>query len=674
MKECDKKHKTCQQYRKVIGPNSALPLRLINVDPEGECLRHKLGKTDIGLLSCETVPHVRVQLSKDIISPGSKNVQYLTLSHRWGDQDPTRLTSENMEEFSQQIPIRSLSTTFKDAIQITRSLGFRYLWIDSICINQADAVEKANEISRMHDIYSHSQLNLSATSAEEGLIFKRDPKSVLPIVKNKVETMISRADPISKETEEHLVISAGPWESFVDLGPLNRRAWVMQERLLAPSVLHLCYNMAYWECSSLRASEVDPLGAVDHSEVRSVNELGANIKSKIFTVSEDHDTAERHASSLRERLNLFYRIVRAYYLPSELTYPRDRLPAISGIAKWFMLRLDLTPTSYVAGFWKETLSECLLWHLRQQPSTDTVRDVEAAPSWSWASIVGTQNFPLSLGTDMHRMVDPHPLFQDLRTIVRARNGDRFAQLEFAALRLQVALIPVYRERDRSEDSYYMRLCGNSKWYKERHDAGLLHCETFRDRFRFYTYIIRCIGLLNTRSALKHRLLDSDVTASSLKSVQVRWDTSDMLNSDDPSSSPGQLYMVPMFWLSSPYPSWISGRVGFWYLEVRGLILQRLPGQGQYRRVGMFMTGNYGMNHNPELVQNILRNFTTKALGEFTDAALRQAAGNQRIIQSDLLARLSEGKRKMAAILTGNTVGPDDHLGTNDIGLYQIEVL
>jgi len=35
-----------------------------------------------------------------------------------------------------QIPYRKLCQNFKDAITVTRHLGFQYIWIDSLCIIQ----------------------------------------------------------------------------------------------------------------------------------------------------------------------------------------------------------------------------------------------------------------------------------------------------------------------------------------------------------------------------------------------------------------------------------------------------------------------------------------------------------------------------------------------------------
>jgi hypothetical protein len=36
------------------------------------------------------------------------------------------------------IPLSSLPKTFLDAIVVTKALGLRYLWIDSLCIIQDD--------------------------------------------------------------------------------------------------------------------------------------------------------------------------------------------------------------------------------------------------------------------------------------------------------------------------------------------------------------------------------------------------------------------------------------------------------------------------------------------------------------------------------------------------------
>lgn len=218
--------------------------------------------------------------------------------------------------------------------------------------------------------------------------------------------------------------------------------------------------MVYWECPCLRASEVDPLGEVNHDDVTNVVDLRTNIKKNFANASMEgwnQRDADGHGASFTEKLDPFHLIVRSYYFPMELTYPRDRLPAISGIARWFMSRLGLTPESYVAGLWRETLPECLLWHFFKPPEGGAVRDVEAAPSWSWASVIC--NSGIVLGRDWG-MVNGRPLIQGLQTVIVPKNGDRFAQLDVAILRLQAIVIPI--ERERRNGASHMRLSRDSE--------------------------------------------------------------------------------------------------------------------------------------------------------------------------------------------------------------------
>lgn len=42
--------------------------------------------------------------------------------------------------------------------------------------------------------------------------------------------------------------------------PLFNRAWIVQERVLAPRTLHFGSEYVFWECGKERASEVHPNG------------------------------------------------------------------------------------------------------------------------------------------------------------------------------------------------------------------------------------------------------------------------------------------------------------------------------------------------------------------------------------------------------------------------------
>lgn len=80
-----------------------------------------------------------------------------------------------------------MATNFQDAITITRSLGIRYLWIDSLCIIQDSKKDWATESRKTGLIYRDSTVILSAMASpgsrhgiirSSGNILCADPKAV----------------------------------------------------------------------------------------------------------------------------------------------------------------------------------------------------------------------------------------------------------------------------------------------------------------------------------------------------------------------------------------------------------------------------------------------------------------------------------------------------------------
>jgi hypothetical protein len=72
-----------------------------------------------------------------------------------------------------------LPRTFKEAIQVTNSLGFRYLWIDALRILQDSNEDLQREIGSMDKIYRNSTLTIFAAGGDDtdaGLSVPRDPR------------------------------------------------------------------------------------------------------------------------------------------------------------------------------------------------------------------------------------------------------------------------------------------------------------------------------------------------------------------------------------------------------------------------------------------------------------------------------------------------------------------
>jgi len=92
--------------------------------------------------------------------------QYMTLSHRWGFSTFLRLLESNIESMMTGIQWSELPLVFQEAITITRSLGIRYIWVDSLCIVQDSIKDWTREAGNMTNVYRNSFCNIAATSSE----------------------------------------------------------------------------------------------------------------------------------------------------------------------------------------------------------------------------------------------------------------------------------------------------------------------------------------------------------------------------------------------------------------------------------------------------------------------------------------------------------------------------
>jgi hypothetical protein len=189
---------------------------------------------------------------------------YVTLSHCWGNAEFIRLTDDKFVEFQQGISMEKLPKTFREAIDFARRLSkdVRYIWIDSLCIIQQNREDWLAESARMYQIYNSSYCNISATRAsnsEMGLYSERQSHILWEDDVNlNVEGIPGHnVGPVHGQTfglrgkesiQRCRVLDLSFWERNVDEAPVNRRGWVLQERLMAPRVLHFCDGQIAWEC------------------------------------------------------------------------------------------------------------------------------------------------------------------------------------------------------------------------------------------------------------------------------------------------------------------------------------------------------------------------------------------------------------------------------------------
>lgn len=336
--DCDQNHAECKRW---IRPDPTfLPTRLIQLGK---------GPSDISRI-CDGAS----------LPLGS---QYIVLSHCWGGEVPLQLKQANLDQYRNAIPAK-LPKTFSDAIDVARFLGKQYIWIDSLCIVQDLTEDWQREARLMERIYENAWCSVAATMAgnsSEGLFSTREPVSVRPV------TVEAFWHPIRSET--YILWDPDIFDAFISDSPLMHRGWVVQERILAPRILHFAHGQIFWECSSLRACETFPHGVPDN---------------KTYKLSMDTKDLPSEMIPYKTPALQLFRLWQKFvdiYSDCGLTKPdKDKFLAISGIARKIGAGDD-----YAAGLWRSVLIRQLRWSTDGGCSRPTTW---RAPSWSWASIDG----------------------------------------------------------------------------------------------------------------------------------------------------------------------------------------------------------------------------------------------------------------------------------------------
>lgn len=182
--------------------------------------------------------------------------EYIALSHPWGDtkkykpfstlrQDPSGQGHE-LHLFKREIPYDWLPATFRDAVDCTRRLEKKYLWIDSICIVQGRDGDFAQEVNKIEDVFSGAYCVLAASRAShqhDGFIKSTDgiPKF------RPAHDFVTFHD---KQLNQPFYVCR-TFDNFskdVIEGSLNKRGWVLQERALARRTVYFTENQTYFEC------------------------------------------------------------------------------------------------------------------------------------------------------------------------------------------------------------------------------------------------------------------------------------------------------------------------------------------------------------------------------------------------------------------------------------------
>ncbi|KAK6432653.1 hypothetical protein LTR95_011176 [Oleoguttula sp. CCFEE 5521] len=313
-----------------------------------------------------------------VLRPTQSHYRYIALSYVWGGAQPLRLLLGNEEKLAAPNGLltsgQRLPQTINDAMEITRRLGERYLWIDALCIVQDDFEFKQAELSLMSKIYSHALLTIFATHGNS-------VHAGLPGV-----SKVARYAPQHVEYVQNIALTnrLPTISTTVDQSVWNSRCWTFQERVLASRKLYITQHQVMFICP--------------HTEVELCEDVyGPAIRPSEYMRSygRDGDPDYRIVPHNPEgsippncvNTEIYSSIVQQF-CARQISFPADILDAFTGITNHLSILFD---GPFLMGLPVNELDTQLLWRnigpVERRICPDTGRDL--FPSWSWAGWVGS---------------------------------------------------------------------------------------------------------------------------------------------------------------------------------------------------------------------------------------------------------------------------------------------
>jgi hypothetical protein len=328
-------------------------------------------------------PKRLLEISEDtvkLIDTANEDMQghYFTLSYVWGDTNPPLMLTPGTErKLRNGLCIASLEKTYRDALVVTKAVGHKYLWIDLFCIFQDKSAEGKQdwkqESTTMDRVYAEGLLNISASHASHGnggcFVQVTENLTTPPIRVFWAKTAGEHPTCYQIHSSYLAREQANVQGDFEETSPVFNRGWIVQERMLAPRVLHFAGEGIIWECCEGRAMQFSPY-LPNHIIVS--DRLGPCAGSLAA-----QNAPTTHLTSLWFKALYTYSRTR-------LTEPnKDKLIAMLGIR----IAESLDDTLW-RGFLSSTLPSSLCWYaacepkMLREPCDALVND--KFPSWHFA--------------------------------------------------------------------------------------------------------------------------------------------------------------------------------------------------------------------------------------------------------------------------------------------------
>jgi hypothetical protein len=340
-----------------------------------KCLKLDGEITGMRLLDCETF---------NVVS-APQNPSYVALSYVWGQPpfycDPPL---DNPNGSGSLDP--NITRTIRDAAVAVKALGYRYLWVDKLCIDQNDDKKKMIQINQMDLIYGGSDVTIISAYGE-------DCHYGLPGIH---QTLRPGQRVVQLESMTIFSTPVTSAEDYIRCSKWAGRGWTLQEAVLATRRLVFTDTRIYFECDVLCCSEelapnLDPMCDFE-------NEIQFWFRPPGLFCAPMYESG--NLSWYKELVNAF--------TERTLGFETDRSRAFLGIVRSFAQRgvENFWGIPFDSGcvdnsvLWNTEFTSNLAWSLSEMPDfgSDSAADLslelpgESIPSWSWMRWRGSIRF------------------------------------------------------------------------------------------------------------------------------------------------------------------------------------------------------------------------------------------------------------------------------------------
>ena len=309
--------------------------------------------------------------------------RYLTLSYVKGNVQMFELLQSNKHKLMRSHGLlkffrRDLPKTLRDAINVTRGLEERYLWIDSLCIEQDNDLDKRKQINMMDRIFGNSILTIVAADAEDANVglggVERGSRHIRQIseeIKPDVRVMLPLLPP--------LPLDSSIWA---------HQTWTFQERLFSRRIVYFSGDQIHWWCHECFASEdMTAAEAGRRSEMSSrlnikPQQLGVKLPKDGYADCSLRRLHDRSTHVFRSGAFKEYAQLAQQYSRRRKPIDAEVLDAISGLCHVFEICFK-GPVRH--GLPQVLLDAAILWRPAERLER---RDCAIIPSWSWAGWKG----------------------------------------------------------------------------------------------------------------------------------------------------------------------------------------------------------------------------------------------------------------------------------------------